>query len=730
MVTGWRRAFCTSFQKDNEPKFEMDKQKRKHPQKDASGCGRSPRFGSRFGFFSPSSGSNPSTPRLQTPLVSSPNLRCQEAPATAAPPSSATATTPILASPAQGSPTLRCKTGISPRFFQRSNPSSPSSPSTLSLLKNSLRFAKIRCGLCVRSVKSGQGTAIFTAECSHAFHFPCLAAHVGKHGGLVCPVCNSSWKEAPLLPVQNQLKSQYEQNKKFSFKQSSSFDLKVYNDDEPLMSPTAGIRFNPIPESDENDDGENEAESGAVEFQGFFGNPSALQSKVRNESINYGDIKVRISADAAVIGVERNYETYAVVMKVSAPPAPANASRRAFIDLVTVLDVGGSMTMSKLQMLKRAMRLVISSLSSNDRLSIIVFSACSKRLLPLKRMTSSGKRSARRIIDALVCSQGSCANDALKKAAKVIEDRRERNPFASIMLLSDGHDDNVSTRSTIPRRHWPVVSFTRFSHLEIPVLSLSFGGFNQEPYEKVFAKCVSGLLSIVVLDLRLHLSVVSGSGPVQISAAYSCTCRPGILSSRFAKLGDLRADEEREILLELKVPPSSIGSHHVLSVRSCYKDPLDQELIYGKDQALLIPRPHSIRSSEPSAQRLRRLFTVTRAVAESRRSLDRNDLSRAHHLLSSARALLMQSGSASADEWLRGVEAEIEELQIRRQRTPQGRRMTTGRDREEMSFLDDKGEPLTPTSAWKAAERLAKVAMMRKSMNRVSDLHGFENARF
>jgi hypothetical protein len=39
----------------------------------------------------------------------------------------------------------------------------------------------------------------------------------------------------------------------------------VYNDDEPLMSPTSDARFNPIPESDENE----EDESGAVEFRGI-----------------------------------------------------------------------------------------------------------------------------------------------------------------------------------------------------------------------------------------------------------------------------------------------------------------------------------------------------------------------------------------------------------------------------------------------------------------------------
>ena len=56
-----------------------------------------------------------------------------------------------------------------------------------------------------------------------------------------------------------------------------------------------------------------------------------------------------------------------------------------------------------------------------------------------------------------------------------------------------------------------------------------------------------------------------------------------------------------------------------------------------------------------------------------------------------------------------------------------------GHDRDVMGgagLVDENGEPLTPTSAWRAAKKLAKVAIMKKSMNRVSDLHGFENARF
>ncbi|CAL9079936.1 unnamed protein product [Musa textilis] len=29
-------------------------------------------------------------------------------------------------------------------------------------------------------------TPVFTVECSHAFHFPCIAAHVRSHASLAC----------------------------------------------------------------------------------------------------------------------------------------------------------------------------------------------------------------------------------------------------------------------------------------------------------------------------------------------------------------------------------------------------------------------------------------------------------------------------------------------------------------------------------------------------------------
>ncbi|KAF8404770.1 hypothetical protein HHK36_009659 [Tetracentron sinense] len=741
MGTGWRRAFCTSIPRDRDTTVAEKQQRSSSPSP-------SPRSCTRLGFFS--GGSNPSTPRLRSQpasRVSSPSLRCRTTSTTITEPKSSV----------DDSPRLQCKTTTkSPRLFQGSN-TSPRLPSKFSLLKNSLRLSRSSCGICLQSVKTGQGTAIFTAECSHAFHFPCIAAYVRKHGSLVCPVCSSSWREVPLLAMhknQQPLKEDDEMKKESSLRdvkikqdqqQSKPSDPRVYDDDEPLLSPTAGARFNPIPEADENGE-EYEPDDEIEEFQGFFVNPnhsSSIKTTEDQTAINSGalrNVEVRLLQEAAVVSVGRNHQTYALALKVKAPPPPARNSstaplldpaRRAPIDLVTVLDVSGSMTGAKLQMLKRAMRLVISSLGSADRLSIVAFSANPKRLLPLRRMTAHGQCSARLIIDRLVCGQGTSVGEALRKATKVLEDRRERNPVASIMLLSDGQDERVSINSANRRRLSPHESSTRFAHLEIPVHAFGYGqngGLSQEPAEDAFAKCVGGLLSVVVQDLRLQLGFSSGSAPAEMSAVYSCTGRPTVLGSGSIRLGDLYAEEERELLVELRVPASAVGAHHVMSVRCCYKDPANQELIYGKEQALLVPRPQVVRSTAPKIERLRNFFVTTRAVAESRRLIEHNELSNAYHLLSSARALLMQSSSISADEYLRSLEAEIAELHWRRQHHQQvQQRRTTER---EPAYLDESGEPLTPTSAWRAAERLAKVAMMRKSLNRVSDLHGFENARF
>ncbi|KAG7567316.1 von Willebrand factor type A [Arabidopsis thaliana x Arabidopsis arenosa] len=649
MIKGWRRAFCTSIpnetNQNNDDGDSPENQRLRH------------KSTSRFGFFS-----TPSTPRSDS---------------------------------GTGTYSLRCRTSTATVSLLTPS-SSPISPASFSLLKSKLRFNKSisnKCGICLQSVKSGQGTAIFTAECSHTFHFPCVTSRAAaNHNRLAsCPVCGSS-----LLPeIRNYAKP--ESQIKPEIKNKS---LRVYNDDEALISsPISPAGFHTILESDENEDGE--------EFSGFSVNtPSPLTAKLLTDR----NVDVKLSPESPIVAAGKGYETYSVVMKVKSPPFPTarGFTRRVPVDLVAVLDVSGRNSGGKLETLKRTMRIVISNLRETDRLSIIAFSSSSKRLSPLRRLTANGRRSARRIVDIITVpgsvdfsGEGMSVNDALKKAVKVLDDRRQKNPFTTVFVLTDRQAHQAA----------------QLAHSRIPIHAI---WLSHTLPEDAFARTINGYLSLSVQELGLQLGLISGSGQGEITSVYSLSGRPAWLGTGSIRLGDMYAEEERALLVEIKSPVNNSltgnRSHKIMTVRSRYVDPTTQELRTPEDRALLIPTPLTVRSStNPNISRLRNLHVSTRAIAESRRLIERNHYSGAQRLLTSARALLVQHGLSSSDICLRGLDAEIADLNSLR-----GRHVAAS----------ESLESLTPTSAWKAAERLAKVAMVRKHMNRVSDLHGFENARF
>ncbi|XP_022879851.1 uncharacterized protein LOC111397253 [Olea europaea var. sylvestris] len=707
MGTGWRKAFCTTIPRDSREAITTPPDEQSPP----------------IGFQSLGS-SNSSTPRLRCKTSINNNTN-ENVGIYAQNPS----TKDDLISPKL----LQCKT--TPKSYSKSKsfgstPSSPRSP--FSILKKTLRLSRNSCGVCMQSVKTSQGMAIYTAECSHTFHFPCIATRIRNQNSLICPVCNTAWKDVPLLANIHKLQEQAQSdetkhNRVLQSPKIPQQETRAFDDDEPLVSPsaTASTKF-VIKEKD----------AAGEEFQGFFVNTISSSSSYLQDK-DGRNVVVSLLPEAAVISAARTHQTYAVVLKVKAPamlpPPPTHVldpARRAPIDLVTVLDVGESMSGAKLQMLKRAVGLLISSLGSADRLCIIAFAASPKRLMPLRRMTAQGQGLARSIMDRLVCSQGSSACEALKAATKVLDDRRHKNPVASIILLSDGQDDSVQANNTAAaaatyqRRESPQVSSTRFAHVEIPVRS---SGFSPQPAVDAFSKCVSGLLSVVVQDLKIQIGFSHGSDPAEISAIYSCHVRPTVMNSSCILVGDLYAEEEREYLVEMKVPIVGPHSHHyhVLSVRCSYKDPATQKPIYGVKQPLPVPRPRNTATGSRSSiieQRLKNRFVTVRAIGESRRLIEHNEVSSAMQLLSSARALMIQCTSESAGEYVRELDIELAELQWKQTTMMIQRRRVIGR---EMGFLMDKREqPLTPTSARRAAEKLAKMK------NRVSDLHGFENARF
>ncbi|XP_020880205.1 uncharacterized protein LOC110228150 [Arabidopsis lyrata subsp. lyrata] len=707
MVFGWRKAFCTSVS-SNQDKPQQQSSLHSDPPIPT------PRFRSKFGFLS-----NPSTPRLRSRGGGGTGCRSSASTSVTIP---SLPTSPKLHCRTTSNATPRTSNSSSPKFF--SNPSSPKSSSSssqggggVSLLRATLLLNKSnssRCGICLQRVNSNQcnsTTAIFTAECSHSFHLSCVNGLEDKR----CPLCSAAWPKlnSPAVTFSS------DPNRRPEIREiKTGKSLRVYNDDEPLAySPVSLAQINTIHESDEYDDVEDDDD-----FPGFFTDTADMVPSIS------GNLEVKLMPESAVVETGKRKETHVAIMKLKASPSPSSITdaikaRRPSIDLVTVLDLsnGGA----NLQTVKHAMRSVISLLREMDRLSIVVFSTGSKRLMPLRRMTAKGRRTARRMVDALVGMEttggvGMSVNDALKKAVKVVEDRREKNPSTSIFVLSDGQDQPEAVlKAKLNSTRVPfVVSTTRFSRPEIPVHSVyiaSPGALLHAPLRDAFTERIASLLNVTLHDVKLNLSLVNGSSLTEISSVYSLTGRPeNFGSGSVVVVGDLFAEEEREFLVELKVPTSSSGSHQVMSVQSSIVDPMThQPMTCPKEKQFLIPRPQSVRYVSSSIERLRNLHSMCRAVADSRRLIEREDLSGAYQVLTTAR-----SNASHSDDSLRSLEVELTELSRIKPRNGLVNR------------ADEKPEQLTPTSAWRAAEKLAKVAIMRKHLNRVSDMHGLENARF
>lgn len=625
------------------------------------------------------------------------------------------------------------------------------SHSPMRLIRTGSRSSRRTCAICLDAMKPGHGHALFTAECSHTFHFPCIASNV-KHGNRVCPVCRAKWKEVPFQgPPTEALRAgirispvDWPQHESWTtvlhrlppprppLPQAARHVIEpnVFNDDEPLELRTSGASR--PEEEDRNEPNANISMSvGSSEFVDSRGvtTPEQTRGLERSEDDTKSVQLVTFPEFAAVPGPEA-CEKFTVLVHLKAPSStakqlhteqiertrnivnPSQASDtprdRAPIDLVTVLDVSGSMAGTKLALLKRAMGFVIHNLGPMDRLSVIAFSSTARRLFPLQRMSEGGRQLALQAVNGLVSTGGTNIAEGLKKGAKVLEDRREQNPVCSIILLSDGQDTyNVGNHRQSPFLANPrrVLDFqsllpgsirqpSQQGDMRIPVHTFGFGTDHdstsmhsisetsggtfsfietESVIQDAFAQCIGGLLSVVIQDMQVNIA--SASAGVQLSGIQAGSYTSDILENGqqgLVKIGDLYAEEERDFLVHVKLPAFTgpTDNMKVVKVSCSYKDPVSQETIVTPTRELSIERPDSVSSEQRvvslEVDRQRNRLCTAESIAEARALADRGDLPGAQFVLGNRRTALQESSSAQAgDQLCVSLEAELKEIQDR-----------------------------------------------------------------
>lgn len=588
------------------------------------------------------------------------------------------------------------------------SPSAPPTPGSIKMrLSKSLNRAssKKNCAICLASVQRGN-QAIFTAECSHTFHFQCIASNV-KHGNRNCPVCRAKWKEIPsqghsLDPLMgrsrvNPIDWPYNNDRMINIQQHPP-RLNSSRNASPLF-------HSPEPAVFDDDESLNlEIETASTERN--------VADKSSDNGVDQRQVVINSYKEVSAVPQSSTVDSFIVLLHLKAPCSNSwrNFGRndakspqisqlpRAPVDLVTVLDISGSMSGTKLALLKRAMGFVIQNLGPNDRLAVIAFSSSARRLFPLCRMSETGRYKALQAVNSLVASGGTNIGDGLRKGAKIMEERREKNSVASIILLSDGQDTysiNDSGGNWNQPNYGSLLPFSihpeESSGFKIPVHTFGFGTDHDASsmhsiseisggtfsfietvgaIQDAFAQCIGGLLSVVAKNLQVKIecihptvyleSIKAGSYPNGVSSNH----QTGSIDA-----GDLYADEERNFLVSVNIPAETSSNKTSLLKISCrYNDPFNKETVTLEDHEVRIERTKTARQGTFSIEvdRQRNRIRAADAIAQARTAAERGDLTGAISTLDNCRKLLSETMSAkSQDSLCVALDAELKEMQER-----------------------------------------------------------------
>lgn len=568
------------------------------------------------------------------------------------------------------------------------------------------KSSKSTCAICLMSMKPGQGHAIFTAECSHSFHFNCITSNV-KHGNQICPVCRAKWKEIPFQSPLTDISQPRSRNGQVHWPQHDAWMTVVRQVPPARLDTNRNISnlFQTVEPSVFDDDE-------VVDHR-----PMGSQKNSSTDATNHhsmGAIEVKTWPEISAVTKSASHSNFAVLVHLKAPHAVGllnqsgmpvtGQNSRAPVDLVTVLDVSGSMAGTKLALLKRAMGFVIQNLGPADRLSVIAFSSTARRLFPLRRMSDTGKQEALQAVNSLSSNGGTNIAEALKKSAKIMTDRKWKNPVSSIILLSDGQDTytinspSVAAMQTNYRSLLPACMQRNAasSGLHIPVHAFGFGADHdavsmhsisetsggtfsfieaENVIQDAFAQCIGGLLSVVVQELRVEVECVH---PVlRLNSIKAGSYNASLASDNKSgniEVGDLYADEERDFLVMLDIPAdrSSNDMMTLVKVKCTYKDPTQSDnldlVTLDHIDDVKIERPDTIGqlivSMEVDKQRNR--LQSAEAMAEARSAAENGDLAAAVSVLERCRKKLSETVSAKAgDRLCLALDAELKEMQER-----------------------------------------------------------------
>lgn len=310
-----------------------------------------------------------------------------------------------------------------------------------------------------------------------------------------------------------------------------------------------------------------------IEFDGG----AVVASQPEEETLSSGPLAISTRLEYTSLKKDEAYNVFGLVsLQAAEAPVdpvsvPAELDKRAPVDITCVLDVSGSMSGDKIQLVKDAVAFVISEMQPNDRLSIVSFNHAAERHTPLKKMTAEGKDIVRQATMRLTANGGTRIAAGLDCGIANMEQRRKRNPVGAVFLLTDGQDSTSKDeiKQLVDRARAAQCSLYAFGFGEdhdTTVLN-AIAESAQTPFtyverldtiKNVFAGAVNGLMSVAAQLIELRIIPEGGCNLAAIHTHFTQRREDGDCGAVIVQIPDAFEGERRDVVVELRVPATSV----------------------------------------------------------------------------------------------------------------------------------------------------------------------------
>jgi len=387
-------------------------------------------------------------------------------------------------------------------------------------------------------------------------------------------------------------------------------------------------------------------------------------------------LALNITAEKEALASGEQHKMVAM-LSLKAPTAPESAPRPP-MDLVIAADRSGSMHGEKIRLMRQTLDLLVkrSGLNAEDRLSLVSFDSQVKLELPLESMDMAGRAKAEAVVRRLQPGATTNLSGGALKAIDVLDGSSPSKGNAekrtrAVMLFTDGlANEGIrdtaalctavggALRAASAKLGGPISLFTfgfGSDHSEDCLRNLAneSGTAGQYYYVRTaedipnaFADCLGGLTSVVAQNAALSLETAGGATVTRVlGTAYTYT--EGTIS-----LGDLFAEDEKDILVELSLPklpspleqPATIvkASLRAFNITRSAPEVIDATLEVGRPAAT---PPNQMVNATLDAQRNR--IETAAAMEQASALADRGELEAGRSVLQAQANAILGSSSAS-----------------------------------------------------------------------------------